>query len=131
MIVTVSLDQGICYSISNGAVTGAPAEIPAQLLVHLGRCLEILTIISFEHGHDESRGAVAALRSVIIHHCLLHRMEAAARDSFDCDDIAPGHQRYGDETAVERAVARLPFSIAVDNGHGTSAAIAFSATFFG
>ena len=53
-----------------GAVTGAAAEIAAELFVELRRRLQILAVVAFEERHDETGRAVAALRSEIFDHRL-------------------------------------------------------------
>src|SRR2546423_4643153 len=128
-IRSVTLRQSISGRIADGAVTGATTQIAAELFVELRRGLEVLPIISFEERHDETRRAIAALRSEILDHRFLDRMHFRTRDAFDRNDLAAGHERQRDETTVDGAVTTPAARVTIDDRDRARAAIAFRATF--
>ena len=114
--------------IQDGTVAGASAEVARDgfhgLFAADGAALG--AVVEVVQTHDKPRGAKTALRSVVVHHGLLHRMQlAVGRQIAGGGDLqAVGRMRHAD-AAVDRVGI-----FARAQHHGASAAVARGATFF-
>ena len=113
-------------------IAGAAAQIPRDPVIHLvaGEDTAVAIVKQRKQRHDESRRAEAALRSMQVHHRLLHRMQAIGREVVDGDDFAavrlPGQHDAGVDRAVHQPAAHQP-----PQHHRTGPTVAFGAPFLG
>jgi hypothetical protein len=118
--------------IHDGAIAGAAAQIPGDPVIHLvaGDGAATAIMKQRKQRHHEAGRAEAALRSVQVHHRLLHRMQAAGREVVDTDDFAavslPGQQDAGIDGAVHQPIIDQP-----SEHHRAGPAIAFGTSFLG
>ncbi len=127
---------GVVHMVRHGRVCcvlrGANDRRVACAAAQISRKFSVIVVgaVQMRRGHcrDEAGGAKAALRSVMIHHCLLYRVKRAVRrcDPFDRAHSLAVQLRHEQDTGVERARAVL-----VGHHHGTGPAIAFVAAFLG
>ena len=115
-----------------GPVARAPAQVAAERVGHLPAFPQIFAPAGLEHRNDESRRAVAALRTVPLDHLTLDGMQRfAVAHTLDRHDFPSGDHRQQREATVDRAGTRNPVRVAFQHRHGTRSAVALRATFLG
>ena len=128
--VAAALREGIGGGVADRPVTSATAKIAAELFVELRAGLEILAVVAFEKRHDETGRAVAALRSEIFHHRLLHGMRICRMPTPSTVTMSrPAMSGSGTRQLLIDAITTFAARIAIDNRDRTGAAIAFGTAF--
>ena len=122
--------QGMNRSLPNRPVAGAPAQIPAKLVADLPRLPTALAIVGLKERNREAGSAVTTLRTVMLHHARLNRMQVAALptlESLHGDNLAPGEHGHQRNAAVDRPVAWLAAGVPAHERHGARPAVALTA----
>ena len=113
-------------------VSGAAAEVAGQRVAGLGPARRLLLAEQGEQRHDEARGTEAALRSVAVHHRLLHRVQRAVRtlQILHGDELLAVQGRQELDAGIDGTIAD-PVAVQLTQRHGTGAAIALGAALLG
>jgi hypothetical protein len=108
----VSASQRQAGSPDDGCIAGTAAQVAGQLLIDppafhrvSGACFRL--VIHGKKAHHEPRCAESALRTVLVHHGLLHRVKASVRafQVFDGDQLQPVQRGQQLDACVDRAVS--------------------------
>ena len=126
------------------AITGATAEIARQCVFNLCARRMGVGFVQCEQGHHESRSAESALRAMLLHHGLLHRMQLVlpAKSLHGIDRLAiQGRQELyarihgsADQPVCGAGIGPgfgTRFGTRFGNHNGAGPAVAFGATFLG
>ena len=103
-----TFSEGSHSGITDGPIAGAAAEITSKLFVKIVVRVKIIAIVTLEHRADEARRAIAALRTKMLDHLLLHGvLLCGTTNTFDRHDFASSHQTDGHDATVHRAIGGL------------------------
>ena len=130
--------------VADRAVSGAPAEIPAER-VQVEAVRTVLVVVAItggfgpavaavelrRHAAHEAGGAVSALRAAAARHRILNRMQVHGRaEALRRDDLLPVERRDGDEAGVHGGPRRAAGGVGLCDEDRARAAFPLGAALF-